>query len=146
MMWLVRSYFTLWLSGRHCLFDTYTVSVYGVCLRFSILTISGQMCVTDPKKGGLTYQQAPLAQHLWYIYDGSVQDCSNSTANTLELLQSLTKPSIIPNDLWYLMMPWKLSDHDGKDNSVFSVPHPCGLSVSWRLRIRAAISLPMVAD
>ena len=30
--------------------------------------------------------------------DGSVQDCSNSTANALELLQSCTKPSIY--DLW----------------------------------------------
>ena len=26
--------------------------------------------------------------------DGLVQDCSNSTANALELLQSCTKPSI----------------------------------------------------
>ena len=30
---------------------------------------------------------------LGYI-DGLVQDCSNSTANALELLQSYTKPSI----------------------------------------------------
>ena len=30
---------------------------------------------------------------VWYI-DGLVQDCSNSIANTLELLQSCSKPSI----------------------------------------------------
>ena len=29
-----------------------------------------------------------------YNIDGLVQDCSNSTANALELLQSCTKPSI----------------------------------------------------
>ena len=29
----------------------------------------------------------------WY-FDGLVQDCSNSIANALELLQSCTKPSI----------------------------------------------------
>ena len=30
----------------------------------------------------------------WLYIDGSVQDCSNSIANALELLQSCTKPSI----------------------------------------------------
>ena len=30
-----------------------------------------------------------------YQYDGLVQDCSNSIANALELLQSCTKPSNI---------------------------------------------------
>ena len=30
--------------------------------------------------------------------DGLVQDCSNPIANTLELLQSCTKPSIYVND------------------------------------------------
>ena len=32
----------------------------------------------------------------WYIYfDGLAQDCSNSTANALELLQFCSKPSIL---------------------------------------------------
>ena len=30
----------------------------------------------------------------WYYIDGLVQDCSNSIANALELLQSCTKSSI----------------------------------------------------
>ena len=33
------------------------------------------------------------------ITDGLVQDCSNSIANALELLQSYTKPSICVDDL-----------------------------------------------
>ena len=37
----------------------------------------------------------------WMLFDGLVQDCSNSIANALELLQSCTKPSC-----WYLL------DHD----------------------------------
>ena len=32
--------------------------------------------------------------NLEFIIDGLVQDCSNSIANALELLQSCTKPSI----------------------------------------------------
>ena len=37
---------------------------------------------------------------IWYQYiNGLVQDCSNSIANALELLQSCTKPSI-----WF---PWQ---------------------------------------
>ena len=31
---------------------------------------------------------------IFHYIDGLVQDCSNSIANTLELLQSCTKPSI----------------------------------------------------
>ena len=38
--------------------------------------------------------------------DGSVQDCSNSTANALELLQSCTKPSICFACLSYLIKEW----------------------------------------
>ena len=34
--------------------------------------------------------------YIAYI-DGSVQDCSNSIANALELLKSCTKPSILHN-------------------------------------------------
>ena len=34
-----------------------------------------------------------ISHKLWYIF-GLVQDCSNSIANALELLQSCTKPSI----------------------------------------------------
>ena len=39
-------------------------------------------------------------ENIWiwqdYYIDGSVQNCSNSIANTLELLQSCTKPTIYP--------------------------------------------------
>ena len=35
--------------------------------------------------------------HVWVYIDGLVQDCSNSIADALELLQSCTKPSI-----WYI--------------------------------------------
>ena len=37
-----------------------------------------------------------------YHIDGLVQDCSNSIANTLELLQSCTKPSICLSMSWLL--------------------------------------------
>ena len=41
----------------------------------------------------------PIVAHVtiwvsWKYLDGLVQDCSNSIANALELLQSCTKPSI----------------------------------------------------
>ena len=39
--------------------------------------------------------------------DGLVHDCSNSIANTLELLQSCTKPSLWVLNIWYL--DWPLS-------------------------------------
>ena len=41
-----------------------------------------------------------------YIYiDGSVQDCSNSIANALELLQPCTKPSIFaPQTFWWISL------------------------------------------
>ena len=32
--------------------------------------------------------------HVWHYLDGLMQDCSNSIANALELLQSCTKPAI----------------------------------------------------
>ena len=41
----------------------------------------------------LRKHQCFMYQYTWYI-DGSVQDCSNSVANALELLQSCAKPSI----------------------------------------------------
>ena len=37
----------------------------------------------------------PLSVKLYHHFDGLVQDCRNSIANTLELLQSCTKPSIL---------------------------------------------------
>ena len=42
-----------------------------------------------------------LAQMLNEYLDGLVQDCSNSIANALELLQSCTKPSICSAALSY---------------------------------------------
>ena len=36
-----------------------------------------------------------------YIIDGLVQDCSNSIANALELLQSCTKPSTCFSDQFF---------------------------------------------
>ena len=48
------------------------------------------------------YHSSPLNWHGWLKsllqqdnIDGLVQDCSNSIANALELLQSCTKPSIL---------------------------------------------------
>ena len=40
---------------------------------------------------------------LWNDYiDGFEQDCSNSFANTLELLESYAKPSIWPEQIRYV--------------------------------------------
>ena len=39
---------------------------------------------------------------------GLVQDCSNSIANALELLQSCTKPSICDTILWYCLLSYWL--------------------------------------
>ena len=38
--------------------------------------------------------------------DGLVQDCSNSTANTLELMQSFTEPSISPGYIFFMLSLW----------------------------------------
>ena len=40
-------------------------------------------------------------------FDGIVQDCSNSIANALELLQPCTKPSTLQ---------WRYNEHDGVSN------------------------------
>ena len=37
---------------------------------------------------------------IWGEFDGLVQDCSNSIAKALELLQSCTKPSIFVTNVW----------------------------------------------
>ena len=42
---------------------------------------------------------------LLVYFDGLVQDCSNSTANALELLQSGTKPSICHHITDQLQIP-----------------------------------------
>ena len=55
--------------------------------------------------------------NLGKIYiNGSVQDCSNSSANALELLQSCAKPSIC--SFCYLMMKF---DKESKTQTCFSV-------------------------
>ena len=46
--------------------------------------------------GNVCWEKINLINSLFYI-DDLVQDCSNSIANTLELLQSCTKPSICGN-------------------------------------------------
>ena len=65
-----------------------------------------------------------LTYLLSYI-DGSVQDCSNSTANALELLQSYTKPSILS----YIT----LSKDTMNSPAVVYVPTvPCAAGEAWR--------------
>ena len=55
-------------------------SVLIICLKFA---------------GGILCEKTLHGHHKTYLYiDGLVQDCSNSIANALELLQSCTKPSI----------------------------------------------------
>ena len=51
------------------------------------------LCVAETRQNNLTH------------FDGLVQDCSNSTANALELLQSCTKPSIW---FWWRRFGWWL--------------------------------------
>ena len=49
---------------------------------------------TQIKKKTNTFDSSGITMK--YHFDGLVQDCSNSIANALELLQSCTKPSILP--------------------------------------------------
>ena len=57
-----------------------------------------------------------------YIYniDGSVQDCSSSIANALELLQSCTKPSICYNWMCYNQTNW-ITNRDYNKTIVFPI-------------------------
>ena len=50
-----------------------------------------------------TYKHTPINTHTHTHIDGLGQDCSNSIANTLELLQSCAKPTI-----WYVCVPYHL--------------------------------------
>ena len=73
-------------------------------MMFSLLM---HICITQPQSVKI-YEKFTMFLCLWqylsvvlmltffltYNIDGLVQDCSNSIANTLELLQSCTKPSI----------------------------------------------------
>ena len=52
---------------------------------------------SQPPKHKLSYFSGKVIPSVVHVYiDGLVQDCSNSIANALELLQSCTKPSICP--------------------------------------------------
>ena len=46
----------------------------------------------------------PHKRHPMPHIDGSVQDCSNSSALAMELLQSCTKPSIFSRRLWSVLL------------------------------------------
>ena len=46
---------------------------------------------------------------LIYNFDGLVQDCSNSSALAMELLQSYTKPLICPAEIWAVFSDFDIS-------------------------------------
>ena len=58
--------------------------------------------------------------------DGLVQDCSNSTANALELLQSCTKPSMSTNDSTHmdLLVRESIAQFVGHFPQLFSTDYP----------------------
>ena len=82
-----------WLSYVNCLAQD--------CSHSIVITLELMQSCTKPSTCNLLYKIDDLMQHPQYFYlygkeniDGVVQDCSNSIANALELLQSCTKPSI----------------------------------------------------
>ena len=89
-----------WILHRYCRkMIASQVKIYGIscspspfliALAIAILGISSPLSVWYKLD-----ELSLLSAKLLYIYiDGLVQDCSNSIANALELLQSCTKPSI----------------------------------------------------
>ena len=85
---------------------------YCICIEISLKSVprslvdNNNACLTQPQWDKtlqtLNSNQVPTSVIYvivfvcyWYHIDGLVQDCSNSIANALELLQSCTKPSIL---------------------------------------------------
>ena len=62
--------------------------------KYRSLFISSKFTNTCPRYSGERLPQKDIPSLSPYYIDGVVQDCSSSTANALELLQSCTKPSI----------------------------------------------------
>ena len=69
-----------------------------------------------------------------FIIDGLVQDCRNSIANALELLQSCTKPS----KCGPFSLQWHHNERDGVSNHQ---PHDCLLNRSFRRRSKKTTKL-----
>ena len=81
-----------------------------LCKQKAIPSISKQK-VTQLISMNKKEDQTKVLQQ-WRYIDGLVQDCSNSTANALELLQSSTKPSICLYTDWLIMKNGSTSNNN----------------------------------